>query len=117
MSRNVIRGRKAWQEESPAFFEPWEELAAAIVRRAAEDYIEVTRMMWKPGLSAENKKKLLKQKAELEAFFCSDWYAFLCDIPAERLMQRCVMQAKETEKEAIEEKNRMEIEKMLKEAV
>ena len=94
-----MHGHMAGREKSPAFSEPWQELCIAIVRKAADDYIDVLRKLWKSGVSVQAKRKLLKDKIELESFFHSEWYEFLCDIPPEKLMRGCISKAKELEKE------------------
>lgn len=85
-----MHGHMAGRENSPAFSEPWQELCIAIVHKAADDYIDVLRKLWKSGVSVQAKRKLLKDKIELESFFHSEWYEFLCDIPPERLMRGCI---------------------------
>lgn len=117
MQRKIIHGHMAGREKSSAFSEPWQELCIAIVRKAADDYIDVLRKLWKSGVSVQAKRKLLKDKIELESFFHSEWYEFLCDIPPERLMRGCISKAKELEKEAIERRNKQEVRKLLKDAV
>ena len=72
-----MHGHMAGREKSPAFSEPWQELCIAIVRKAADDYIDVLRKLWKLGVSIQAKRKLLKDKIELESFFQkSNWRAF-----------------------------------------
>ena len=117
MRGTTIHGKVAGQERSSAFFQPWQELTAAIVRKAADDYIDAIRKPWKSGLPVEEKRLLLKEKIKLEQFFYSDWYEFLCDVPADQLIRGCIIRAKEMEKEAIERKNKQEIKKLLKDAV
>lgn len=117
MKKQTVRGTMAGRRECPAFFEPWMEFRAAIVRKAADDYIDVMRKMWQPGISVEKKRVLLKEKMELERFFYSRWYDCLCDFPAKKLIQGCIARAEEMEKEAIERKNKQEVKKLLKAAV
>ena len=117
MRRTTMHGTMAGQEKGSAFFDPWLELRAAIVRKAVDDYIEILRKMWKPGVSVKDKRSLLKERLELERFFHSRWYDCLCDIPSDNLIRNCVTRAKEIEKEAIERKNKQEVKKLLKDAV
>ena len=117
MRGTTIHGSVAGRENSSVFFQPWQELPAAIVRRAADDYIDVTRKLWKSGKSQEDKRLLLKDRIELERFFYSEWYECLCDVPARRLLCSCITRAKEMEREAIERKNKQEVKKLLKDAV
>ena len=117
MKRKIMHGHMAGQEKCSAIYEPWQELCIAIVQRAADDYIAVMRKLWKPGLQVEKKRIFLKQKVDLEGFFHSEWYEFLCDIPPERLIRGCQNRARELEKEAIAQKNSKEVRKLQKEAV
>ena len=117
MRRKTMHGRMAGCDGAPAFSEPWEELRAALVRKAADDYIDVMRKLWKSGLSVQDKRLLLKAKLELERFFYSGWYDCFCDVSPKKMMNACVVRAKELEKEAIERKNKQEIKKLLKDAV
>ncbi len=117
MRRATMHGTVAGQDKGSAFFDPWLELRAAIVRKAVDDYMDILRKMWKPGVSIQDKRLLLKEKLKLERFFHSRWYDCLCDVPADNLIHNCMIRAKEMEKEAIERKNKQEIKKLLKDAV
>lgn len=111
-----MHGSMAWREGGPAFFEPWQDLGIAIVQRAAEDYINVIRKLWKPGQTVEKRRTLLKEKVELEDFFYSAWYAFLCDVPPDKILRGCQMKAKGLEEEAIARKNTKEVRKRMNKA-
>lgn len=116
MKRKLMHGSMAGCEGGSAFSEPWQELCAAVVQRAADDYIEVLRKLWKSGQPMEKKRLLLKEKVELESFFHSEWYDFLCSIPSEKLIRGCVDKAKRLEQEAIARRNSQEIKKQMKAA-
>ena len=117
MRRTTMHGRLAGRDRSPAFSGPWYELRAMIVRKAADDYIDTMRGLWKSGLVIEDKRLRLKEKLELERFFYSKWYDCLCDVPPDKLICSCIIKAKELEREAIERKNKQEVRKLLKKAV
>ena len=114
MKRKTVEGHIPGRKSYPLYIEPWLELRAAIVRKAVDDYIDIIRKMWKPGLSIEKKRLLLKEKLELERFFHSRWYDCLCDTTPERLVKACIRRAEEMEKEAIERKNKLIVKNWLK---
>lgn len=114
MKRKTVEGHIPGRKRCPLHIEPWMELRAAIVRKAADDYIDIIRKMWKPGLSIEKKRLLLKEKLELERFFYSRWYDCLCDTSPERLIAACVSRAEEMEREIIERKNKLIVKNWLK---
>ena len=69
----------------------WSELAEAIILQAVKDYRDTnTQLLEKPKDST-----LLSQRAELEEFFLSSWFAVLTNLDGERLLQR--LQAETTE--------------------
>ncbi len=117
MRKVSMHGSMAGREGGSAFFEPWQELGVAIVQRAADDYINVIRKLWKPGQTVEKKRALLKEKVGLEGFFYSEWYAFLCDVPPEKILRGCQMKARRLEEEVIARKNTHEVRKRMKKAV
>ena len=66
-------------------YDPYEELANAVVIQACEDYKRV----YVCHLCGNGKgKRIQKQLKELEAFFRSDWYKTLTEVDGEYLMQR-----------------------------
>lgn len=93
---------------------PYLDLAAAIVKTAAEDYIKLLRKLWSRKLDIRQKRKLIVEKAELEEFFHSGWYETLTDIDPDRLMYQCKMLAKDKEKESIERRNRKRVKQQLR---
>lgn len=94
---------------------PYDDLAAAIVKQAANDYVRVIRKLWQKNLKIIQKRNLLLEKVELEEFFYSSWYSQLTDIDPEKIIARCVVNAREKEKQAIRSRNKAKIRKMLKE--
>lgn len=99
-------------------FSPWQELAAAIVKKAADDYIKVLRRMWRKSSKPSDVKKkrdLIVEKIELEEFFHSGWFEALSDINPDMLIYQCRVKARELEKTAIECANRKRIRQMMKE--
>ena len=105
-----------WTNDSKASSEtPYDDLAAAIVKQAANDYVRVIRKLWRKNLKIIQKRNLLLEKVELEEFFYSSWYSQLTDIDPEKIIARCVVNAREKEKQAIRSRNKAKIRKMLKE--
>ena len=94
---------------------PYLDLAAAVVKTAADDYIKILRKLWSRKLELHQKRKLIVKKAELEEFFHSSWYEMLTDIDPDRLMYQCKLCAKEREKEAIERRNKKRVKQVLRE--
>ena len=117
LREKLVYGASEERGECPAVFQPWQELCAAIVHRAVDEYIDVLRKMWTPGVSVHEQRMLMRQKMELEQFFHSDWYELLCDIEPQKIIQCSIIRAKELEREAIERNNRKAIKKLLKDAV
>ena len=63
---------------------PYEELAAAIVQQAADDYRSaLKRLSINPG-----NRKAAKDCEEIEDFFCSAWFSVLTDLNGEKVMDR-----------------------------
>ena len=66
-------------------YDPYEELANAVVIQACEDY----KRAYICHLRSNGKgKKTQKQLEELETFFRSDWYKTLTEVDGEFLMER-----------------------------
>ena len=105
-----------WTNDSKASSEtPYDDLAAAIVKQAANDYVRVIRKLWQKNIKIIQRRNLLLEKVELEEFFYSSWYSQLTDIDPEKIIARCVVNAREKEKQAIRSRNKAKIRKMLKE--
>ena len=135
---SVIRGTMAGHDPGGGQTSPWLELAAAIVKTAADDYVRVLQNLWgvsnksatdttgakgskdskssKSSKSKATKKKmqLMAEKAELEDFFYSSWYETLTDIDPDRLIYQCKVTAKAKEQAAIERANRKKIKALMK---
>lgn len=138
---SVIHGTMAGHDPGGGQTSPWLELAAAIVKTAADDYVRVLQNLWgvsnksatdikgnkgsndskgpessKGSKSKATKKKvqLMAEKAELEDFFYSSWYETLTDIDPDRLIYQCRITAKAKEQAAIERANRKKIKALMK---
>ncbi len=138
---SVIHGTMAGHDPGGGQTSPWLELAAAIVKTAADDYVRVLQNLWgasnknatdtkgnkgfnapkgpessKDPKSKATKKKvqLMAEKAELEDFFYSSWYETLTDIDPDRLIYQCRITAKAKEQAAIERANRKKIKALMK---
>lgn len=66
-------------------YNPYEELANAVIIQACEDYKRAYACYLRNPESAERTKQQLE---ELEFFFRSDWYKTLTELDGEYLMQR-----------------------------
>ncbi len=115
MEQSMMHGTMAGHDGGGySMYSPYLDLAAAIVKTAAEDYIKLLRKLWSRKLDIRQKRKLIVEKAELEEFFHSGWYETLTDIDPDRLMYQCKMLAKEKEKEAIERSNKKRVKEQLR---
>lgn len=56
--------------------EPYQELAIAVIRQAAEDYRVIARRLKTIGSSAE-KQRLAQEMELIRRFFLGDWYEML----------------------------------------
>lgn len=109
-------GESVWSDGSRASQEtPYDELAMAIVRQAVKDYVRITTKLWKRDLSIIRKRNLMLEMVELKEFFYSDWYDWLTDIDPELIIARCKVTAREKKKQAIKNRNKAKIRKLLKE--
>lgn len=63
-------------------------LIVAIIRQAVEDYTTASRMVKGEIKHACGISDPFNTLTEVEKFFKSDWYAELCDIPAERILKK-----------------------------
>lgn len=81
--------------------EYYKELAAAVVKHAASDYVKALRGLMREGISDEKRKSLTHEKEEVERFFRSGWYELLVDIDPDHLMKGCRMLAWEKEKKRL----------------
>ena len=94
----------------------YSELAASIVLQAVKDYIKAIRQMWNPKVSKAKKREAMLEKVELEEFFHSEWYVFLCDIDPEKLIYNCHLRAEEQEQQRIRKQNKKRLENLMKDA-
>ena len=93
---------------------PIQDLAAAIVKAAVDDYVKTLRNLWSRNLDISRKRKLIIEKTELEEFFHSSWYEMLTDIDPDFLVYQCKILAKEKEKKAIERENMKRIKQKIR---
>lgn len=63
--------------------DPYLRLAGGIVRQAIKDYLEFDML----HLSVPSCKGYKEAVDELEEFFLSDWFYYLCDLDGERLLR------------------------------
>ena len=70
----------------------WEDLANAVVLRAAEDYGLACRALRRNPYDRRN----MKRKRSLERFFRSRWFAQLTDIDGEMLIKRIRKEVKDS---------------------
>ena len=76
-------------------YDPYEELANAIVIQACNDYKKAYKQsLRRSGIVGEVDEEL----AELEAFFRSDWYKQLTEVDGEMLMERLKNEVKKGER-------------------
>ena len=62
----------------------YEELAQAIILQAVKDYRQNNKRM----ANKPEEQKLRNQRAELEKFFLSSWFAILTDLNGKHLLHR-----------------------------
>ena len=70
--------------EDKTMMQCWEDLANAVVLRAAEDYGLACRALRRNPYSRRN----IKRKRSLERFFRSRWFHTLCTLEAEPLLEQ-----------------------------
>ncbi len=113
----IVHGTLPWNDGSSDFcLSPNDDLAVAIVLLAVKDYIKAIRRMWNPKVSKAKKRETVLEKMELEDFFHSEWYDFLCDIDPDKVIHNCYLRAEEQEKEAIKKQNKRKMKQLLKKA-
>lgn len=78
-------------------YNPYEELANAVIIQACEDYKRAYACYLRNPESAERTKQQLE---ELEFFFRSDWYKTLTELDGEYLMQRLQEEVRSQQKKA-----------------
>jgi hypothetical protein len=75
-------------EEHFVSSDPWENLAAAIIIKAVEDWrraIHCQNIIWGEHLMVQDRQAALE---ELRSFFLSDWCAVLCPVPPSEMLLR-----------------------------
>lgn len=91
--------------------ECYERLMAAIIKQAVKDYEAVLIALFR-NPTGHRKIHLQLEKADLEAFFHSQWYEFLTDIDGDRILEAARRQAVEKEKAAIRRRMEKKLKKM-----
>ncbi len=115
MMDQMIRATIPWSDGSKNVDpSPLTDLASAIVHQAVKDYIEAIRKMWNPKTSKKEKCAIILKKIELEEFFYSEWYSFLCDLDPDKVIYNCRIRSEEQEKELIRYQNKRKKKKLLK---
>ena len=105
-----------WDDGSgPDYSSPYRDLATAIVLLAVKDYKKTLRAIWRNPKSEAERRKLIKDKTELEEFFHSGDYRMYCNIDPDKLIKNCHTTAIEDEKKAISRRNKRKIKEQLKE--
>ena len=65
MIHGTMAGHDGSSHGAYSAYSPWLDLAAAIVKAAADDYIKVLRRLWRGNASIPVKRKLIAEKAEI----------------------------------------------------
>ena len=71
----------------------WGDLAEAIILKAVEDYRHTIKQL----RAKPKNKSFLEQKAEIEEFFLSSWFAVLTDLDGKNLLFRLQSETKDKE--------------------
>jgi len=71
----------------------WGDLTEAIILKAVQDYRHTIKRLW----AKPKNKGLLEQKAEIEEFFLSSWFAVLTDLGGKDLLLRLQSETKDKE--------------------
>ena len=115
MKEIIPHMKPPWDDGSgPDYSSPYRDLATAIVQLAVTDYKKTLRAIWRNPKSEAERRKLIKEKIELEVFFYSDDYRMYCNIDPDKLIKNCYLTAIEDEKKAISRRNKRKIKNQLK---
>lgn len=115
MKEIIPHMKPPWSDGSgPDYSSPYRDLATAIVQLAVKDYKKTLRAIWRNPKSEAERRKLIKDKTELEEFFHSGDYRMYCDIDPDKLIRNCHMTAIEDEKKAISRRNKRNIKNQMK---
>lgn len=115
MKEIIPHMKPPWSDGSgPDYSSPYRDLATAIVQLAVKDYKKTLRAIWRNPKSEAERRKLIKDKTELEEFFHSGDYRMYCNIDPDKLIRNCHMTAIEDEKKAISRRNKRKIKEQLK---
>ncbi|MGF0019324.1 hypothetical protein [Sporofaciens sp. SGI.106] len=115
MKEIIPHMKPPWDDGSgPDYSSPYRDLATAIVQLAVKDYKKTLRAIWRNPKSEAERRKLIKEKIELEEFFHSGEYRMYCNIDPDKLIKNCYLTAIEDEKKAISRRNKRKIKNQLK---
>lgn len=115
MKEIIPHMKPPWDDGSgPDYSSPDRDLATAIVQLAVKDYKKALRAIWRNPKSEAERRKLIKDKTELEEFFHSGDYRMYCNIDPDKLIKNCYLTAIEDEKKAISRRNKRKLKEQLK---
>ena len=108
-----IVGRSIASVQSEGLDEGYQELVIAIIKQAEKDYEGVLlRLFSRP--TGTKRMGLLKEKAELEDFFHSQWYQTLTEVDGDKLIELARLNAVEKAKVSIRRKQKKKLKEMEK---
>lgn len=73
----------------PADYDPYQALAAAIVKQAASDYVNDIRKLRNKKLTNRQREMVVADKNDCEQFFRSKFFGLISDIDADALIREC----------------------------
>ena len=76
-------------EPKPADYDPYQALAAAIVKQAANDYVNDIRKLRNKKLTNRQWEMVIDDKFLCERFFRSKFFGLISDVDADTLIQEC----------------------------
>lgn len=76
-------------DSRPADYDPYQALAAAIVKQAANDYVNDIRKLRNKRLTNRQWEMVIDDKFLCERFFRSKFFGLISDVDADTLIQEC----------------------------
>ena len=76
-------------DPKPADYDPYQALAAAIVKQAANDYVNDIRKLRNKKLTNRQREMVIDDKTDCERFFRSKFFGLISDVNADALIQEC----------------------------
>ena len=108
-----IVGRSIASVQSGGLDDGYQELVIAIIKQAEKDYEGVLlRLFSRP--TGTKRMGLLKEKAELEDIFHSQWYQTLTEVDGDKLIELARLNAVEKAKVSIRRKQKKKLKEMEK---